>query len=261
MPGRKRGAPGRTLPDRAARGALRPATPEDGSLGRPGTPSYVFLTSGLALVNGLVPSHAAQRTSFLASWAAWLGLVILLAAGFALTAGPAQPAAAQQKIGYIDSEYVLNQLPEYATVQQKLDRLEEQWQTDIQEARSRVDTLQQEFEARELLYTEEERQRKRDAIQEARDRVQTLRQRYFGPDGELYARQKELMRPIQERVLAAVEEVATAEGYDYVFDRSGDFLFMFAREQHNVSDAVLREMGINVDQQSQQNQQARRDGS
>jgi outer membrane protein len=182
-----------------------------------------------------------------------LGMLILLV-GSAVATSPAQ---AQQKIGYIDSEYILNKLPEYATVQQKLDRLEQQWRSDIDDARARVDTLQEEFQARELLYTEEERTAKREAIQEARERVQELRQRYFGPDGELYSRQKELMRPIQERVLAAVEEVATAEGYDYVFDKSGDFLFMFARDQYDVSDAVLREMGVTLDRENRDEQASR----
>lgn len=161
------------------------------------------------------------------------------------------PAQAQQKIGYVDSEYILDRLPEYATVQQKLDQLERQWREEISEASRTVDELRQEFQARELLYTEEERARKKEEITEARREVETLRQRYFGPDGELYARQEELMRPIQERVLAAVEEVATGEGYDYVFDKSGDYVFMYARDQYDLSDRVLRELGIDVDRSQQ----------
>ena len=157
-------------------------------------------------------------------------------------------AAAQQKIGYIDSAYILNQMPEYATVQQKLDQAEAEWREEIEQQRQRVETLEQEFRARELLYTDEERAEKQAAIDQARAEVQTLRERYFGPDGELYAEQQTLMRPIQERVLAATEEVATSEGYDYVFDKSGDFLFLFARDQYDLSDDVLRELGINVDQ-------------
>lgn len=167
----------------------------------------------------------------------------------------ATPATAQQKIGYIDSEYILNQTPEYATVQQKVDRLEEQWRQEIEEKQSEVEELTQEFQARELLYTDEERKNKRQAIEDARNEVEQLRKRYFGPDGELYARQKELMRPIQERILAAVEQVATAQGYDYVFDKSGEYLFMFAREQYDLSDDVLRELGIDVTDQQQASRQ------
>jgi len=159
---------------------------------------------------------------------------------------------AQQKIGYVDTEYILDQMPEYATVQQKLEKLEQKWRGEIQQKRNDVKTLEQEFEARELLYTEEERRQKQQAIEKARREVEQLRQRYFGPDGELYRRQKDLMRPIQERILKATESVATSDGYDYVVDKKGDTLFLFARDEHDLSDRVLRELGINVDQQSGQ---------
>lgn len=162
------------------------------------------------------------------------------------------PVRAQQKIGYVDTEYILNQMPEYATVQQKLDKLEQKWRQEIQKKQQEVKTLEQEFEARELLYTEEERQQKQQAIKKARREVEQLRQRYFGPDGELYRRQKDLMRPVQERILKATESVATADGYDYVVDKKGDTLFLYARNEHDLSDRVLRELGINVDQQSGQ---------
>ncbi|MFW5973470.1 MAG: OmpH family outer membrane protein, partial [Bacteroidota bacterium] len=62
--------------------------------------------------------------------------------------------------------------------------------------------------------------------------------------------QNTLMRPIQERILVAIEEVATREGYDYVFDRKGDFLFMYARDQHDLSDDVLAELGIDTEDSS-----------
>ena len=160
----------------------------------------------------------------------------------------AEPARAQQKIGYVDTEYVLNQMPEYTTVKQKLDKLEQQWRGEIQEKQKEARELEREFEARELLYTEEERKRKRNAIERARTEVEQLRQKYFGPDGELYSRQKSLMRSLQERILKATERVATADGYDYVVDKKGETLFLYAREEHDLSDRVLRELGINTDQ-------------
>ena len=160
----------------------------------------------------------------------------------------APTSQAQQRIGYVDTEYILNQLPEYTSVQQKLDQLEQRWREEIQSQQERVETLEAEFEAREVLYTEEERQRRRESIQQARKKVEQLRQQYFGPEGRLYTRQQELMRPIQERVLSAVESVATEAGYDYVLDRKGETLFLFARDEHGLNDQVLRELGINVDQ-------------
>jgi outer membrane protein len=177
------------------------------------------------------------------------GLWLLVLGAAVVLVGPAAPAAAQQRIGYVDTEYVLNQMPEYKTVQQKLDKLEQKWRAEIEQQREQVRTLEQEFEARELLYTDQERTRKQQAIEKARKEVERLRQQYFGPEGQLYARQRELMRPIQQRVLEATESVATADGYDYVVDRKGETLFLYARDEHDLSDRVLRELGINVDQQ------------
>lgn len=173
--------------------------------------------------------------------------VLLIAAVIALGGGDV--AQAQQKIGYVDTQYVLDQMPEYKTVQQKLSKLEQQWRNEIEKQRKEVQTLEQKFEARELLYTDEERTRKRREIEQAREKVEQLRQQYFGPEGQLYTRQQELMRPIQERVLEAAESVATTDGYDYVVEKKGDALFLYAREEHDLSDRVLRELGINVEQQ------------
>ena len=184
----------------------------------------------------------------IASSEVWEGRLLLAVTLVVMGLG-ATPVFAQQKIGYVDTEYILNQMPEYKTVQQKLDKLEQQWRQEIDKQRKEVRTLEQEFEARELLYTDEERKRKRQAIQQARKEVEQLRQKYFGPDGQLYTQQKQLMRPIQQRVLEATERVATEDGYDFVVDKKGDTLFLYAREEHNLSDRVLRELGITVDEE------------
>ncbi|WP_022835102.1 OmpH family outer membrane protein [Salisaeta longa] len=174
---------------------------------------------------------------------AWLGVFVV-----ALCCG-ARAGYAQQTIGYINSKDILQQLPEYATVQQKLQQLEQEWRAELEKQRAKVEEMESEFEARALLYTPEERKARREAIAQARKAVEEKRRQYFGPNGRFYQRQQELMRPIQERILSAVEEVARIEGYDYVFDKSGDYLFMFARPQYNLNDQVLRVMGVTPNQQ------------
>jgi len=159
----------------------------------------------------------------------------------------AAPAHAQQKIGYVDSEYVLERLPEYATIQQQLDRMAQTWQDELDQMKEELDAQFREYQARELLYTNEERQRRRQEILQAEEGLERLRVKYFGPEGDIFLQQEQLMRPVQERILQAINEIADSEGYDYIFDSSGEFLFMFKREQHNVSDDVLQELGIDVD--------------
>lgn len=182
--------------------------------------------------------------------------VYVIAMIAATVAFSSSPVAAQQSIAYIDSDFILERTPEYQTIQQQLDRIAEEWQSELDERRQELDQQFREYQARELLYTNEERQRRRQEIVRAEEELEQLRVRYFGPEGEIFAEQERLMRPLQERILEAVEHVANAEGYDYVFDKSGEFLFMFARPQYDLSNDVLEELGIdteNIQQRAGQN--------
>ncbi|MDX1420718.1 MAG: OmpH family outer membrane protein [Rubricoccaceae bacterium] len=162
----------------------------------------------------------------------------------ALLALAAAPAQAQQRLAFVDSEAILQALPEYQTARQQVDRLGGEWQAELDAMQAEIDELVREFEARELLYTDEDRQRALDEIAARRTEMNQYRRRQFGPDGELFRQEQQLLRPIQERVLEALETVADEGGYDFVFDRSGDLVFLYARETHNVTDLVLVELGI-----------------
>jgi outer membrane protein len=103
-----------------------------------------------------------------------------------------------------------------------------------------------EFAAREILFTDEERTRQMQAIEAKRQERDALRARYFGPQGELFREQQTQLRPAQERLLAAVEIVAEEGDYDYVFDRAGDYVFLYTRSRFDLTDAVLLELGVGV---------------
>ena len=156
----------------------------------------------------------------------------------------AAPAAAQQRLAFVDSEVILKALPEYQTARQQVDRLAAEWQAELDAMQTEIDELVREFEARELLYTEEDRARALEEIAARRTEMGQYRRRQFGAEGELFRQEQQLLRPIQERVLEAIETVADDGGYDFVFDRSGDLVFLYAREAHNVTDLVLVELGI-----------------
>ena len=160
----------------------------------------------------------------------------------AVTAG----AQAQQKIGFIDSEQILSQMPEFRTAQQELDRLVGQWQGEVEALAREAEQMADDFAAREILFTDEEREVQRQAIDAKRQERDALRTRYFGPQGELYREQQSRLRPAQERLLAAVEAVADDGEFDYVFDRAGDYLFLYARARHNLTELVKEELGLGV---------------
>ena len=158
----------------------------------------------------------------------------------------AAPASAQQKLGFVDSERILALMPEYQTAQQELDRLAGQWQAEVDAVGVEAEGLQASFAAREILYTAEERDRGLAEIVARRQSADALRRRYFGPEGELFREQQARLRPVQERLLTAVENVATEGDYDFVFDRTGDYVFLFARPRNDLTDRVIDALGLTV---------------
>ncbi|WP_412062940.1 OmpH family outer membrane protein [Rubrivirga sp. IMCC45206] len=155
-------------------------------------------------------------------------------------------AAAQQKIGYVDSSKILPQMPEFQSAQQELDRLTGVWRAEIAAVETEARTLADEFAAREILFTDDERQQQQAAVEAKRAERDALRQRYFGPNGELFREQQTRLRPAQERLLAAIETVADDDEFDYVFDRAGEYVFLYARPRHDLTDRVLQELGVGI---------------
>lgn len=168
----------------------------------------------------------------------------LIALAALLLAAPA--ALAQQTIGFIDSSTILPQMPEFQSAQQELDRLTQQWQAEVQAVALEAEQMADRFTAREILYTDDEREAQLEAIEAKREERDALRSRYFGPQGELFREQQTQMRPAQERLLAAIEVVAEEGDFDYIFDRAGEYLFLYTRPRNNVTDLVLEELGIGL---------------
>lgn len=172
-----------------------------------------------------------------------LGNQILLVVLMAISA--AVPLSAQnQRIAFIDSEFILSRMPEYSGLEQRLRALNEGWREEIEEMEREIESLEREYTAREILYTAEVRQQKLNEIEsKKRLKDQYINSRY-GPEGEYFRQQQLILEPLQRRIIDAVEKVSVRDNYDFVFDRSGDFLFLYSRSQWNISEDVLIEMGI-----------------
>ncbi|MCY4170510.1 MAG: OmpH family outer membrane protein [Bacteroidetes bacterium] len=162
------------------------------------------------------------------------------------------PVVAQHNIAFIDSDRIYSSYPEFSTAQQSLDRTAQQWEEDLQQRQDELDELFQEYQSRELLYTAETRQQKQKEIIDAEEELERLRVQYFGPEGQLFQQQEQVLRPIQEKVLIAIEQVAESDNYDYVFDRNGDFVFLYTNQSLDITDLVLEELGIDVNRTSRQ---------
>lgn len=164
--------------------------------------------------------------------------------------GSSQVMAQNQKIGYIDSNYILQHIPEYKGINQRLQLLTQQWKDQLKKMQDTIDQMQKDYNAKEILYTPEVRKEKKKAIEDKIKEKQAFQDSKFGPNGEYFQKQKELLQPLQQKIVDAVDKIAERDGYDFVFDRSGDYLFLYTRSQWNLSDKVLQEMGIQVDDSS-----------
>ena len=149
-----------------------------------------------------------------------------------------------QKIGFIDSEEIMVHMPEYAGIEQRLDLLTDTWRQDISNMESEIEELEADFEAREILFTEEMRNQRLNEINQKKDELERFIEEKFGPQGEYFTRQKELLEPIQRTIFDALTRVASRESYDFVFDRADDVRFLFVREEWNLTEEVMLELGI-----------------
>lgn len=152
--------------------------------------------------------------------------------------------AQNQKTGFIDSELILQNMPEYSGIEQRLNLISEGWRDEIEELEEEISELEEDFEAREILFTEDVRQQRLNEIETLRQQRDRLVENRFGPDGEYFTTQEELLEPIQRQIFEALNAVARRQNFDFVFDRSQNTRFLFVKEEWNLTEDVMLEMGM-----------------
>lgn len=165
-----------------------------------------------------------------------LVVILTLFAGI-LTAGYAQ------KFAYVDSEYILANLPEYTQAKFQLDQVAKKWQKEIEDKMSALDKDIKAYEAEKVLLTEDMRIKREKEIDDKRQAVLDLQKKRFGKEGDLFKKQQELIKPIQDKVYDAIKEVSDNKSYGIVFDKAGATTIMYASAKFDISDLVIRSMG------------------
>lgn len=163
----------------------------------------------------------------------------------AIIALPAAEVTGQnQKIGFIDSDIILQNMPEYSGLEQRLSLLSDGWRQEINQLESELQELERDFEAREILFTDEIREQRLREIDQKKTELNRMIEQRFGPQGDYFIRQKELLEPIQRLIHDALSRVANREDFDFVFDRASETRFLFTRQQWNLTEEVMLELGI-----------------
>ncbi|HEY6627072.1 MAG TPA: OmpH family outer membrane protein [Ignavibacteriaceae bacterium] len=151
---------------------------------------------------------------------------------------------AQLKIGYVDSDTIMDNYPDVQDARQKLDALIQEWQAEVRKLESELKAKQDDYDKRKLIMTEQTSIEVMAEITKLQKDIADYRDKKFGANGELFQKQNELMKPIQNKVFTIIQQVATEEELDFVFDRSGDILFLYAKPEYDLTAKVVERLKL-----------------
>jgi len=155
-------------------------------------------------------------------------------------------ATAQQKIGHVSTDAIMKQLPDAQDAQKQLDALVVEWQGELNKMQQDWQKKFDDYDQKKLIMTDARRAEAERDLRDLDQRIADYRSQKFGQSGELFQKQNDLMKPVQDRVFKAIQDVATEEGYDYVLDKSGEILMMYANEKHDLTTKVLQKLNATL---------------
>jgi outer membrane protein len=155
----------------------------------------------------------------------------------------AQILGGAQKIVYVDSEYIMENIPEYGDAQEELNSLSTKWQNEVKAIYDKVSEMYNKYQTEMLLLSEDQKRAREQAIIDKEEEAKNLQMQYFGSEGQLYQKRNELVQPIQEKVYTAMKEVAQTKNYAFILDLASGTSVLYANEKNDVSDEVLDQLG------------------
>jgi len=165
-------------------------------------------------------------------------LILLMASLLVSYNGKAQSRVV--KIGYIDMEYILEKVPNYAEAKNQLEQKAEKWKKEIETKKSDITKLKEALKIEKVLLTKELIEEREEEISFQENELLEYNQKKFGPTGELIVQKTVLVKPIQDQVFNAVQDIADAKKYDFIFDKSSDLTMLFAAKKYDISDRVVQ---------------------
>ena len=151
-----------------------------------------------------------------------------------------------QKYGYIDSDYILESVPEYKEAKDKLNKLADRWTKDIEDRYAVLKMKKDNFSREEVLLPSEEKAKRKEEISKLETEVLELQKMRFGVSGDYFNKRQELVKPIQDKVFDALQKIASKKNYTFVFDKANQSNLVYADSKTDLSNDVLKEMGITV---------------
>ena len=148
-----------------------------------------------------------------------------------------------QKIVYVDSEYIMENIPEYGDAQEELNAFSAKWQAEVKAIYDKVEEMYTKYQTEMLLLSEDQKRTREQAIIAKEQEAKNLQMQYFGSEGQLYQKRTELIQPIQEKVYTAMQELAQQKNYGFILDIASGTSILWASDKNDVSDDVLDQLG------------------
>ena len=154
------------------------------------------------------------------------------------------PISAQKfSVAYVDMQYILKNLPQYETANEQLNMISKRWQKDIDAAQNEAKVLATNYQTEQIFLSAEMKERREAEILAKEQEVLELKRKYFGQDGEWYKKREALLKPIQDEVYTAIQDIANEKRYDVVKDRSSEPSLIYMSSKLDISDQVLEKLG------------------
>ena len=144
------------------------------------------------------------------------------------------------KIGYIDTEYILENLPEYNQVSDRLEEKAAGWKKEIEDRSRKIEQKKEALNSERILLTNEMIDEIEEEITLDEEELSEYQQKRFGPRGDLIIQKQQLIQPIQDQIFNAIRELAESKNYDFIFDKSADIVMLYSDKRFDVSDQILR---------------------
>lgn len=146
------------------------------------------------------------------------------------------------RIGYVDMEYILENVEEYREATEQLNAKADKWKQEIELKLAEVDQMKKDLAAEKVLLTDELIEEREEEIQILQTEALAYQQDRFGPQGDLILQKRLLIQPIQDQVFTEVQKIGQNKRYDFIFDKSADVVMLYSEKRHDISDMVLREI-------------------
>jgi outer membrane protein len=148
-----------------------------------------------------------------------------------------------QKFAFVDTEYILQNIPSYTAAQEELNKASENWETEIAAEYEAIEQLYKTYQSERVLLTDEMKKKREEEIMTKEREVKELQSKYFGPEGELSKKRQELVKPIQDAIYKAVKELSAEGSYAVIFDTASGASILYSNPRYDLSDEVLKKLG------------------